>query len=160
MLRSRETTVDDAMNQPQSEAYGLSRFVDAQSEGVYERALTELRAGRKHSHWMWFIFPQLAGLGTSTMAQHYAIRSDAEARAYLEHPVLGPRLVACAEALLGLQGNPTASEIMGYPDDLKLKSSATLFAKVAPSGSAFERLLQRYFAGQRDDLTLLLLGHR
>ena len=125
----------------------LDRFVSAQ-EGDYEQALAELRDGRKRSHWMWFVFPQLRGLG---------IERREEAAAYLAHPVLGPRLVACAEALLETEGR-TAREILGSPDDLKLRSCATLFAEVAPAGSVFERLLDKYFEGQADPVTLRLLG--
>jgi uncharacterized protein (DUF1810 family) len=138
--------------------YDLGRFVAAQA-GAYAAALAELRAGRKRSHWMWFVFPQLAGLGSSAMARRYAIADVAEARAYLEHPVLGPRLVECAEALLAAEGR-SARVIMGSPDDLKLRSCATLFARVAPPGSAFERLIDRYYGGEEDAATLRLLGSR
>lgn len=133
----------------------LDRFVDAQLD-TYERALKEIRSGRKRTHWMWFIFPQIAGLGSSPTAQHYAIRSRAEAEAYLRHPVLGARLIECAEALVGLEGG-SAAEVFGFPDDRKLRSSATLFAEVSPTGSVFERLLDKYFGGQRDEKTLQLL---
>ena len=136
--------------------YDLARFVTAQRD-VYPIALAELQAGCKRSHWMWFVFPQFAGLGSSATSRHFAIRSADEARAYLAHPVLGPRLVECAEALLAIEGR-SAHEIFGSPDDLKLKSSATLFALVSPAGSVFEQLLDRYFAGARDDRTLRLLG--
>ena len=129
----------------------LQRFVDAQ-EGVYERALAEIRAGRKTTHWMWFVFPQVDGLGSSSMARRYAIRSLAEARDYLAHPVLGPRLVACAEAALAAPG--TAHDIFGPPDDLKLRSSATLFEKAAGEGSVFTRLIERFYDNQRDERTL------
>ena len=132
--------------------YDLARFVDAQRD-VHATALAELRAGRKRTHWMWFVFPQIEGLGSSWMAQRYAIASAAEAEAYLHHPVLGSRLVECAEALLAIEGR-SAREILGPPDDLKLKSSATLFAAVSPPGSAFERVLDKYFAGERDEATL------
>lgn len=134
----------------------LDRFVTAQ-EGDYERALAELRSGRKRTHWMWYVFPQIRGLGSSPTSQHFAIQGRDEAAAYLAHPVLGPRLVACAEALLGIEGR-SAREILGSPDDLKLRSSATLFAEVAPPGSVFERLLARYFEGRPDPATLQLLG--
>lgn len=134
----------------------LNRFLAAQ-EGIYDEALAEIRAGRKRSHWMWFIFPQFKGLGFSATTQHFAIRSAAEARAYLAHPVLGPRLVECAEAALAIEGR-TAREIFGSPDDLKLRSSATLFASVAPDGSVFHRLLDKYFDGQPDRRTLELLA--
>lgn len=145
-------------NQPEveSNAYDLSRFVDAQHHD-YAVALSEIRAGRKRSHWMWYIFPQYAGLGSSPTSKLYAIKSLAEARAYLNHPILGPRLVECAEAVLGIEGR-SASEIFGSPDDLKLKSCATLFAQAAPTGSVFDRLLSKYFRGEQDPQTLRLLG--
>jgi len=137
--------------------HDLNRFVEAQ-EGVYERALGEVRAGRKRSHWMWFIFPQIDGLGSSPMAKQYAIKSRAEAEAYLAHPLLGPRLVACAEAAAAVPGTATALDVFGSPDDMKLRSSATLFACVSPVGSVFEKVLDRYFQGERDSATLRLLG--
>ena len=130
----------------------LDRFVAAQ-DAVYQLAIAELRDGRKRSHWMWFIFPQIAGLGSSPMAQQYAIRDRSEARTYLEHAVLGPRLVECTETLLALTG-VTAAEVFGHPDDLKLRSSATLFAEISHSGSVFDRLLAKYYDGVRDPLTL------
>jgi len=132
--------------------HDLQRFVDAQ-EGVYDRALAEIKAGRKRSHWMWFVFPQFAGLGFSPTSQHFAIKSLAEARAYLAHPVLGPRLIQCAEAVLRVNGR-SANEIFGSPDDLKLHSSATLFVAVAPEGSVFHRVIDEYFGGLPDDRTL------
>jgi uncharacterized protein (DUF1810 family) len=136
--------------------FNLSRFVDAQ-QGVYERALAEIRAGRKRSHWMWYIFPQFDGLGMSPTSQLYAIKSVEEARAFLAHPVLGPRMIECAEAVLGVDGQ-SANEIFGSPDDLKLRSSATLFAGVSPSGSVFDRLLEKHFGGERDERTLRLMA--
>lgn len=139
-------------------APNLERFVTAQAP-VYDQALRELRAGRKRTHWMWFIFPQAAGLGQSPMARHYAISSPDEAKAYLAHPALGPRLHECAEALLDVIGK-TATKIMGAPDDLKLCSSATLFASVSPEGSVFHQLLDRYFDGQPDLKTVAWLEHR
>lgn len=139
-----------------ADPYDLDRFVQAQ-EGVYERALAEIRGGQKRSHWMWYIFPQYAGLGVSATARRYAIQSPDEAGAYLNHPVLGPRLVECAEAALGVAGR-SAYEIFGSPDDLKLRSCATLFARVSPAGSVFERLLAKYYHGEPDDQTRLLLG--
>lgn len=139
-----------------ADPYDLNRFVVAQAP-VYDTVLAELRGGRKRTHWMWFIFPQYAGLGSSAMAERFAIASLDEAQAYLRHPVLGPRLTECAEALLGVTGR-TASEIFGSPDDLKLRSSATLFARAAPPGSVFERLLARYFGRAPDSRTLALLG--
>jgi len=134
----------------------LQRFLDAQ-DGVYATALAELRAGRKRSHWMWFVFPQIAGLGHSSTAAYYAIADLAEARAYLAHPLLGTRLAECAEALLGVTGR-TAHEIFGSPDDLKLRSSMTLFAQVAGPDSVFRRVLERYYGGEADARTLDLLA--
>ncbi len=134
----------------------LQRFLDAQ-DGVYEQALAELRAGRKRSHWMWFVFPQIAGLGHSSTAVYYAIADLAEARAYLAHPLLGARLAECAGALLGVTGR-TAHEILGSPDDLKLRSSMTLFAQVAGPDSVFRRVLERYYGGEADARTLDLLA--
>lgn len=139
-----------------TDPFELSRFIDAQ-EGIYATALAEIRGGRKRSHWMWFIFPQLKGLGSSGMAQRFAIGSLAEAKAYLDHPVLGPRLIECVEAVHALDGL-SASEVFGSPDDLKLRSCATLFARASPAGSAFERLLDTYFEGRSDDRTLQLLS--
>lgn len=136
--------------------YDLVRFVDAQS-GVHERAVAELRGGRKRSHWMWFVFPQLAGLGHSGMAQRYGITGLDEARAYLGHPVLGARLQECAQALEALEARLSAADIFGPPDDLKLRSSLTLFAQAAGPGSIFERLLEKYFAGRPDERTLAML---
>jgi uncharacterized protein (DUF1810 family) len=136
--------------------HDLDRFVRAQ-EGDYARALAEIRAGRKRSHWMWYIFPQYDGLGFSSTSRRYAIKSVAEAEAYLRHPVLGPRLVECTEALLHLEGK-SASEVFGSPDDMKLRSCATLFARVSPAGSVFERLLQKFFPAGPDGETLRLLG--
>jgi uncharacterized protein (DUF1810 family) len=134
----------------------LTRFVLAQ-EADYETALSEIRSGRKRSHWMWYIFPQYEGLGSSAMSRRYAIRSRAEAEAYLMHPVLGPRLLECAEAVVSVEGR-SAFEIFGHPDDMKLRSCATLFATVSPPGSVFERMLDKYFRGERDAETLRLLG--
>ncbi|KAA6182585.1 DUF1810 domain-containing protein [Thiohalocapsa marina] len=141
-----------------NDPHDLDRFVRAQ-EHDSERVLAEIRNGRKRSHWMCYIFPQLDGLGFSAMARRYAIRSRAEAEAYLAHPVLGPRLLTCAEAVLAVEGK-SAQEIFGSPDDLKLRSCATLFAQVSPGGSVFHRLLEAYFGGKADDRTLALLGDR
>jgi len=138
-----------------NDPFELRRFVEAQ-EGVYAQALAELKGGRKRSHWMWFVFPQFDGLGVSSTARHYAIKSLDEARAYLAHPLLGPRLRECADALLKVEGR-SAAEIMGSPDDLKLRSCATLFARVSPSGSAFARLLEKYYDGRADEKTLRLI---
>lgn len=136
--------------------YDLNRFVRAQ-EGAYAQALAEIKAGRKRSHWMWYVFPQLDGLAFSPTSKYYAIKGPEEARAYLQHPVLGSRLLECAEAALGVEGR-TVSEIFGSPDDLKLRSCATLFAHVSPPGSVFERLLSKYYQGEPDGKTLRLLG--
>ncbi|PRY48645.1 uncharacterized protein (DUF1810 family) [Geodermatophilus tzadiensis] len=131
--------------------FGLQRFVDAQA-GSYQQALAELRNGRKTSHWMWFVFPQVAGLGRSATAQHYAIRGLDEARAYLAHPVLGPRLVECARVLTGLpDGDPVA--VFGPVDAVKLRSSMTLFAHADPGQSAFRAVLEQYFGGAEDEAT-------
>ena len=135
--------------------YDLRRFLQAQ-EGDYEQALSEIHGGRKHTHWMWYIFPQIDGLGFSSTSKFYAIKSAEEAKAYLAHTVLGPRLLECAEAVGGVEGK-SAAEIFGSPDDMKLKSCATLFASVSPPGSAFERLLDKYYQGRRDKKTLDLL---
>jgi uncharacterized protein (DUF1810 family) len=143
-------------NGPGGGPHDLNRFVQAQ-EGDYERALSEVRAGRKRSHWMWYIFPQFDGLGLSVTSRRYSIKSVAEAEAYLSHPVLGPRLTECAEAAVRVEGR-SAHEIFGSPDDMKLKSCATLFAHVSPAGSVFDRLLSKYFQGERDDKTLRLIG--
>ena len=136
--------------------FDLERFTSAQ-EAVYERALAELRSGRKRTHWMWFIFPQIAGLGYSATSQHYAIKGIGEARQYLAHPVLGPRLLECTQALLNNAGRSVA-EILGYPDDLKLKSSMTLFERAADGDSVFARALEEFYHGQRDTNTLRILG--
>jgi uncharacterized protein (DUF1810 family) len=135
--------------------FDLERFVDAQAS-VYARALNELRAGRKESHWMWFIFPQIAGLGASAMAQRYAISSLNEAAAYLRHPVLGPRLMECANVMLETQGR-TAREILGPIDEMKFRSSMTLFAWAAPGESLFAECLTKYFGGEADPATLAKL---
>jgi len=135
--------------------YNLDRFIDAQN-GIYERALSELRAGRKRSHWMWFIFPQIAGLGSSFMAEKYAIRSAEEALAYLADPVLGSRMVRCAEAVLSIEDR-SAHDAFGSPDDLKLKSSMTLFAAVSEHGSPFHRVIDRFYEGRFDERTIQLL---
>ena len=132
--------------------YDLARFLSAQS-GVYDQVLAELRAGSKRSHWMWFVFPQLAGLGRSAMAQRYAIGSLEEARAYLAHPVLGARLRECSQLVLQAPGTD-AHAIFGSPDDLKFHSSMTLFERAAPQESVFRECLQKYFGGRRDALTL------
>lgn len=139
-----------------ADPFDLERFVRAQ-ERDYAAALSEIRAGRKRSHWMWYIFPQVLGLGASAMSTRYAIRSREEAEAYLGHPVLGPRLEEIARALLAVEGR-SASDIFGSPDDTKLRSSATLFAHVSPPGSVFQDVLDRYFEGEPDHETLRLLS--
>ena len=143
------------MSDGKDDPHDLSRFIEAQ-EVNYDDALSELRAGRKQTHWMWYVFPQLAGLGNSAMSYRYAIRSQDEARAYLAHPVLGPRLTECAEAVLAIE-NRSARDIFGSPDDLKLRSCATLFAQVSPPGSVFERILDKYYSSERDPRTLALI---
>jgi uncharacterized protein (DUF1810 family) len=135
--------------------YNLSRFVHAQ-EDSYAHALAELRSGHKRTHWMWYIFPQIDGLALSTTSQRYAIKSIEEAEAYLAHPLLGPRLLECVEAVLQIEGR-SATEVFGSPDDLKLRSCATLFACVSPPGSVFDRLPTKYYGGERDKNTLRLL---
>ncbi len=135
--------------------YDLNRFVSAQ-EGVYERALAELRDGRKRTHWMWFIFPQIDGLGYSPTAKRYSIKTLEEARQYLNHPVLGKRLLECTEAVVSLTSG-TVSEIFGYPDELKFKSSMTLFEKIAGLASVFSAALDKYCNGERDTSTLGLI---
>ena len=144
------------MKQQAYDPYDLARFVLAQ-EVDYAQALSEIRSGRKRSHWMWFIFPQFVGLASSSMSTEYAINNLAQAEAYLRHPVLGPRLLESCEAVLGIVGR-SAFEVFGSPDDMKLRSCATLFARVSPAGSVFERVLDRYFDGEPDDKTLRLLG--
>ena len=140
------------MNDP----YHLDRFVQAQANS-YAQALEEIRSGRKRTHWMWYIFPQLDGLAFSATSKRFAITGIEEARAYLAHPVLGPRLLECGEAVVALEGR-SVEEIFGSPDDLKLRSSATLFAAVLPSGSVFDRVIAKYYDGVRDSKTLRLLG--
>jgi uncharacterized protein (DUF1810 family) len=130
----------------------LDRFVEAQAP-IYTRALAELTAGRKQSHWMWFVFPQLSGLGKSPMAQHYALHSLEEARSYLAHPLLGARLKECTGAVLGVTGK-TAHEIFDTPDDLKFHSSMTLFAHAAPDEQLVHAAMEKYFGGVEDPLTL------
>lgn len=136
--------------------HNLGRFIQAQ-EHDYEEALSEIRSGRKRSHWMWYVFPQFEGLGMSAMSHRYSIKSVDEARAYLAHPLLGPRLIECVDAALGVSGF-SAADIFGSPDDLKLRSSATLFAHVSPVGSVFHQLLDKYFHGQPDTKTLQLMA--
>lgn len=139
------------------DAFDLVRFVDAQAP-VYAQVQAELAAGRKRTHWMWFVFPQLAGLGRSAMAQRYAIGSRGEAVAYLAHPLLGARLRECSALVLSARG-PAIDDILGAPDDLKFHSCMTLFDAVAPAGETlFAQCLQRFFGGERDAATLARLG--
>ena len=140
----------------QNDHYDLNRFVRAQAK-EFEHAFAEIRAGQKRTHWMWYIFPQIDGLAFSSTSRHYSIKSIEEARAYLEHPVLGSRLLECAEAVVQVEGR-SAREIFGSPDDLKLRSCATLFAQALPPGSVFDRLLTKYYGGHPDEKTLRLLG--
>ena len=144
--------------QDSADPFDLNRFIEAQ-ETDYALALSELRDGRKRSHWMWYIFPQFAGLGQSTMSQRYAIRSEEEARAYLDHPVLGTRLTECAEAVLKIEDR-AATEIMGSPDGLKLRSCATLFAQVSRGESVFHKILDKYYSSEPDPDTLRHLNAR
>jgi uncharacterized protein (DUF1810 family) len=139
----------------QSDPYNLQRFVDAQAP-VYEQVLRELRAGRKASHWMWFIFPQIAGLGHSPMAQRFAISGRAEAESYLQHAVLGPRLTECTR-LVNQQAGRTIEDILGDIDGLKFRSSMTLFAKVAKDNAIFVEAIQKYYGGNFDELTMAKL---
>ena len=135
--------------------HDLSRFEPAQAN-QYQMALAEIRGGHKRSHWMWFVFPQFDGLGSSATSRWYAIKSVAEAEAYLQHPVLGPRLVECCQAAIDVNGL-SAIEIFGEPDDMKLRSCATLFAHVSAPGSVFEILLDTFFDGEPDQATLQLI---
>ena len=139
-----------------SDPFTLERFTKAQKD-VYNGVLRELRSGRKRTHWMWYIFPQIDGLAYSSTSKYYSIKSLEEARQYLRHPVLGKRLVECSEVVLSVEGQ-SASEIFGYPDDLKLKSSMTLFAAAADPDSVFVRVIDKYFNGESDRRTLQLIG--
>jgi uncharacterized protein (DUF1810 family) len=137
--------------------YDLERFVDAQDQyGEYARAASELRNGRKTSHWMWYVFPQMRGLGQSQQSHKYGITSLAEARAYLQHPVLGPRLLECTQLLLSVEGH-SAVQILGSVDAMKLRSCMTLFSRAAPEESAFRQVLDTYFQGLEDEKTVRLL---
>jgi uncharacterized protein (DUF1810 family) len=135
--------------------FDLNRFMSAQ-KNIYATVLSELRSGQKRTHWMWYIFPQIDGLGYSSTAKYYSIKSIEEARQFLNHPVLGTRLLECTKAVLAIKGR-SISEIFGYPDDLKHKSSMTLFAYVADPDSVFIRILDKYFHGEQDVRTLNLL---
>jgi uncharacterized protein (DUF1810 family) len=142
---------DEAMG---DHKYGLQRFVDAQEDAaIYSRALGELRAGRKQSHWIWFVFPQIAGLGSSPMSQAYAVRSLEEARAYLAHPLLGPRLHESTEALLAATPGTSAESILGSIDAIKVRSSMTLFHRAAPEEALFAAALDRFYGGETDPET-------
>ena len=141
-----------------TDAFDLERFVAAQ-DGAYDRALAELRDGRKTGHWIWFVFPQVAGLGRSEMSRIYAIGSLAEARAYLAHPVLGPRLRECTAALLATQGR-SAEEMLGSIDAVKLRSSMTLFLRADPDEPAFQAVLDRFYDGRPDAATDAILAGR
>src|SRR3954468_15547288 len=137
-----------------SDGYDLERFVNAQNHGdIYDRALDELRRGRKQSHWMWYVFPQVAGLGSSAMAEKYAISSLAEAKAFVSHPVLGPRLVAAAKELTAIDSHDPV-QVVGAVDSLKLRSSMTLFERAAPDEAVFGQVLEQYYGGHRDEATL------
>ena len=136
--------------------YKLNRFVQAQ-ETAYDQAFSEIKSGQKRSHWMWYIFPQFDGLGFSATSKRYSIKSIAEAKAYLNHPILGSRLRECIEAVLGIEGR-TAHDIFGFPDDMKLRSCATLFASISPPGSVFDQVLDAFFQGEHDPKTLDLLN--
>jgi uncharacterized protein (DUF1810 family) len=135
----------------------LERFLEAQAP-IYAQALAELQAGAKQSHWMWFVFPQIMGLGQSATARAYAIQSLAEARAYLAHPVLGTRLRECCKTVMNVRGK-NAKEIFGSPDDMKFQSCLTLFAEAAPDDVLFYNLLEKYFDGDADEATLEFLTH-
>jgi uncharacterized protein (DUF1810 family) len=137
--------------------FNLQRFLDAQAPPVYDRVCGELRNGEKQTHWMWFIFPQIAGLGSSSTARFYAMSSLAEAVAFLRHPLLGARLRECTELVLQVSGK-TAFEVFGSPDDVKFRSCMTLFDKVTPNDGLFERALTKYFKGERDPRTIELLS--
>ena len=149
----QETTTNNSSRE--DDPFDLARFVSAQTDD-YATALAEITAGEKWSHWMWFIFPQFAGLGFSEMSRRYAIRTVDEARAYLGHELLGARLVRCCKAALEVEGK-SASAIFGSPDDMKLRSSVTLFASVSHPGSIFEQVLTKFFRGERDTQTLRLM---
>jgi uncharacterized protein (DUF1810 family) len=137
--------------------FNLERFVDAQAP-VYQQARRELEAGRKQSHWMWFVFPQIAGLGQSAMSIRFSIASLDEAKAYLAHPVLGPRLRECTRLALDVEGK-TAREIFGSVDEMKFRSSVTLFARASPEHVVFERCVDKYFAGKPDPMTLATIEY-
>lgn len=153
-MSSTSTELRDGSADP----FELSRFVAAQQDS-YERALSEITNGRKRSHWMWYIYPQLRGLGRSSTAQMYGITGVDEAQAYLQHELLGPRLIAVCEAALSVEGR-TATEIFGKPDDMKLRSCATLFAHISTTDSVFHKIIDKYFDGHADPQTVQLLNDR
>lgn len=155
MQRRGHIQPSEAQATAMNDRFNLSRFVDAQRD-VYAQACAELRAGRKTGHWMWFLFPQIAGLGASATSRHYAIRSLDEARAYLADSILGPRLREICRIVCGVEGR-TAHEIFGSPDDMKLRSSMTLFAHAAPDNAEFLAVLQKFYGGVEDQRTVELL---
>ncbi len=155
IFQTLQISMTEAVDNFNDGPFDLKRFISAQ-EGVYERVLSELKMGRKRTHWMWYIFPQIDGLGSSPTAKLYAIKSMEEAQAYLEHPVLGARLLECTETVLAIK-EASADEIFGYPDNMKLKSCMTLFAVVSGPGYVFKHVIEKYFDGQRDEATLQIL---
>jgi uncharacterized protein (DUF1810 family) len=144
--------VSESLSRSQPDPFDLERFVKAQNP-VYDAVLAELRAGRKTSHWMWFVFPQLRGLGSSPTAVRFGISSADEARAYLAHQVLGPRLRECARLVAQIEGR-TAEQVFGWPDNLKLRSSMTLFARVTDDNADFVAVLDKFYGGQEDPTTV------
>lgn len=154
-IQGNGSCIEEAWMAGTDDPFDLKRFVEAQ-EPVYEQVCAELREGRKRSHWMWFVFPQARGLGHSPMAQHFAIRSRAEAEAYLRHPVLGARLRECTALVNAVEGRGI-SDIFGYPDDLKFRSSMTLFTEVAPEEAGFRQAIDKYFGGEPDERTVALM---
>jgi uncharacterized protein (DUF1810 family) len=156
--RPDNLTANPFLRRKMDDPHNLQRFVDAQRP-VYETARRELRQGRKQSHWMWFIFPQIQGLGSSQMARRFAISSRKEAEAYLAHPILAPRLRECSQIVADIEGQ-SVEDIFGYPDDMKFRSSITLFAQVAADNKVFERCLEKYFKGKPDPATLAALINR
>ena len=148
MIKASDTIGSD-------DPFNLSRFLQAQ-EGIYTRVLTELTGGRKQTHWIWYIFPQIDGWGHSTTTKHYSIKSIEEARHYLDHPILGKRLLECTEAVLAIKGR-LLSKIFGYPDDLKFKSCMTLFAGIADPHSVFISVIDKHCYGKQDIKTLRLI---
>ncbi len=144
------------MMMSQNDRFNLNRFLTAQ-ETIYPQVLKELKNGRKRSHWMWFIFPQIEGLGKSSTSVFYSIKDKEEAKAYLNHPILGQRLLECTNIILSIE-KLSASQIFGFPDDMKLKSSMTLFSSVSTTNSVFEQVLEKFFQGNRDEKTDHLLA--